>query len=83
MALSKLENLYRQVILDHTNHPHNKGLLDEATSHLDIIKEKEINDMIKLLNITRIIIAHRPETISSVDRIIVLNNGRIVSDQML
>ncbi|HAV2717917.1 TPA: peptidase domain-containing ABC transporter, partial [Acinetobacter baumannii] len=44
--------------------------LDEATSHLDIIKEKEINDMIKSLNITRIIIAHRPETISSVDRII-------------
>ncbi|HCW5289229.1 TPA: peptidase domain-containing ABC transporter [Acinetobacter baumannii] len=56
--------------------------LDEATSHLDIIKEKEINDMIKSLNITRIIIAHRPETISSVDRIIALNNGRIVSDQM-
>ncbi|EPG2069355.1 peptidase domain-containing ABC transporter [Acinetobacter baumannii] len=56
--------------------------LDEATSHLDIIKEKEINDMIKYLNITRIIIAHRPETISSVDRIIALNNGRIVSDQM-
>ncbi|MEG9017713.1 peptidase domain-containing ABC transporter, partial [Acinetobacter baumannii] len=27
--------------------------LDEATSHLDIIKEKEINDMIKSLNITR------------------------------
>ena len=38
--------------------------------------------MIKLLNITRIIIAHRPETISSVDRIIALNNGRVVSDQM-
>ena len=56
--------------------------LDEATSHLDIIKEKEINDMIKLLNITRMIIAHRPETISSVDRIIALNNGRVVSDQM-
>ncbi|EPG7757846.1 peptidase domain-containing ABC transporter, partial [Acinetobacter baumannii] len=57
--------------------------LDEATSHLDIIKEKEINNMIKSLNITRIIIAHRPETISSVDRIIALNNGQIVSDQML
>lgn len=56
--------------------------LDEATSHLDIIKEKEINDMIKSLNITRIIIAHRPETISSVNRIIALNNGRIVSDQI-
>lgn len=55
--------------------------LDEATSHLDIIKEKEINNMIKSLNITRIIIAHRPETISSVDRIIGLSNGRIANDQ--
>lgn len=57
--------------------------LDEATSQLDIIKEKEINEMIKSLNITRIIIAHRPETISSVDRIIVLDNGRIISDEII
>lgn len=57
--------------------------LDEATSHLDIIKEKEINEMIKSLDITRIIIAHRPETIASVDRIIVLNNGRIVDDKII
>lgn len=57
--------------------------LDEATSHLDIIKEKEINDMIKSLNITRIIIAHRPETITSVDRIIGLHNGRITTDQLV
>ncbi|MFW2173608.1 peptidase domain-containing ABC transporter [Acinetobacter guillouiae] len=57
--------------------------LDEATSHLDIIKEKEINEMIKSLDITRIIIAHRPETIASVDRIIILNNARIVDDKML
>lgn len=56
--------------------------LDEATSHLDIIKEKEINNMIKSLNITRIIIAHRPETITSVDRIIILGEGRIISDEI-
>lgn len=56
--------------------------LDEATSHLDIFKEQAINNMIKSLNITRIIIAHRPETIASVDRIIALNNGRILSDKM-
>lgn len=36
MALSKLENLYRQVILDHTNHPHNKGLIDTATSQIEL-----------------------------------------------
>jgi ATP-binding cassette, subfamily B, bacterial CvaB/MchF/RaxB len=57
--------------------------LDEATSHLDIFKEQAINNMIKSLNITRVIIAHRPETIASVDRIITLNNGRIISDKMI
>lgn len=57
--------------------------LDEATSHLDIIKEKKINDMIKSLKITRIIIAHRPETIASVDRIISFDHGYIVDDRML
>ncbi|MGY3750842.1 Fe-S cluster assembly sulfur transfer protein SufU [Vagococcus acidifermentans] len=36
MALSKLDNLYRQVILDHTNHPHRKGVLDEATSQIEL-----------------------------------------------
>lgn len=57
--------------------------LDEATSHLDVIKEKEINDMIKSLNITRIIIAHRPETITSVDRTITLSNGKILNDILI
>lgn len=56
--------------------------LDEATSHLDILKEQEINAMIKALNITRIIIAHRPETIASVDRILVMHNGHIVEDKI-
>ncbi len=32
MALSKLDQLYRQVILDpHSSHPHHKGLVDDAT----------------------------------------------------
>lgn len=57
--------------------------LDEATSHLDILKEKEINDMIKSLNITRIIIAHRPETIASVNRIITIKNGHIINDETI
>jgi hypothetical protein len=35
---------------------------------------------IKALNLTRIIIAHRPETIASADRVIVLQNGRIAQD---
>ncbi len=57
--------------------------LDEATSSLDIVKEKEINKMIKSLKITRIIIAHRPETIMSVDRVVTLHNGRILDDQII
>lgn len=36
MALSRLDNLYRQVILDHTAHPHNKGTLDGATSQIEL-----------------------------------------------
>jgi ATP-binding cassette subfamily B protein RaxB len=53
--------------------------LDEATSHLDIGKENEVNQAIKELNTTRVIIAHRPETIASAGRVIELANGKIVS----
>lgn len=56
--------------------------LDEATSNLDIEKEKEINEIIKSLNITRFIIAHRSETIRSTDRIIEIKNGLIVNDYL-
>ncbi len=45
--------------------------LDEATSHLDVALEQAVNQAIKHLKITRIIIAHRPETIRSADRIFV------------
>ncbi|WEF30778.1 peptidase domain-containing ABC transporter [Pseudoduganella chitinolytica] len=45
-------------------------LLDEATSHLDVYKEKQVNEAISALNITRIIIAHRPDTLASADRVI-------------
>lgn len=52
-------------------------LLDEATSHLDILKERNVNEEIKKLEITRLIIAHRPETILSADRVILLKNGKV------
>ena len=55
-------------------------ILDEATSHLDIAKEREVNTAVKDLNITRIVIAHRPETIASTDRVIELRAGRIYRD---
>ncbi|MCX0499639.1 peptidase domain-containing ABC transporter [Erwinia billingiae] len=52
-------------------------VLDEATSHLDITNEAKINNSIKSMNITRIIIAHRPETIRSADKIVMMHNGKL------
>lgn len=52
--------------------------LDEATSHLDLQNENRINESLKRLNITRVIIAHRPETIRSADRVFDIRTGRIL-----
>jgi ATP-binding cassette, subfamily B, bacterial CvaB/MchF/RaxB len=49
--------------------------LDEATSHLDVARERQVNDAIRQLKLTRLIIAHRPETIASADRVIILGQG--------
>ena len=49
--------------------------LDEATSHLDVKTERVVNEAIKALDITRIIIAHRPETIRTADRVLLLDKG--------
>ena len=55
-------------------------ILDEATSSLDAKSEKEVQDGLKNLmkNKLVIIIAHRFSTIKNVDKIIVLDNGKIV-----
>lgn len=55
-------------------------VLDEATSSLDIESEERVNAAIKGLSLTRIIIAHRPQTIMSADRVIVLKAGRVVAN---
>ncbi|MBD1583277.1 peptidase domain-containing ABC transporter [Pseudoalteromonas sp. S16_S37] len=47
--------------------------MDEATSHLDTSLESDINDAVSRLKITRVIIAHRKETIASADREIKLS----------
>jgi ATP-binding cassette subfamily B protein RaxB len=53
-------------------------LLDEATSHLDVDTEQAVSAAIRATHVTRIIAAHRPETIRSMDRVIVFGerNGR-------
>jgi ATP-binding cassette subfamily B protein RaxB len=44
--------------------------LDEGTAHLDVDTERRINEMLRRLDITRISIAHRPETLRAADRVI-------------
>jgi len=51
--------------------------LDEATSHLDVDSERAVNEAVKRLRLTKILIAHRPETIASADRVLVMADGRI------
>jgi ATP-binding cassette subfamily B protein RaxB len=52
--------------------------LDEATSNLDISLENYINNSIKSLAMTRVFIAHRPQTIKSADRIFKFENGNFL-----
>ena len=54
--------------------------LDEATSALDVDGEREVNQAIRQLELTRIIVAHRPETIASASRVVVLNDGKVSQD---
>jgi len=55
-------------------------VLDEATSSLDSISESLIQDAFNELmkNKTTIVIAHRLSTIQKMDRIVVLDDGKIV-----
>jgi ATP-binding cassette subfamily B protein len=54
-------------------------VLDEATANLDVVTEARIQQALETLLVDRtaIIIAHRLSTIRSVDRILVLKQGRL------
>ncbi|UOD28568.1 ATP-binding cassette domain-containing protein [Massilia violaceinigra] len=58
-------------------------IMDEATSALDVVLESEVSSAIAELNMTRIIVAHRPETIASARRLVALQGGLIVYDAPL
>lgn len=55
-------------------------VLDEATSHLDVWNEQLVNAAIKQIALTRILVAHRPETIAMAQRVVVLEQGHIARD---
>ncbi len=54
--------------------------LDEATSHLDMESEENIQDSLHRFfqSVTAIVIAHRLSTIKEMDRILVLEHGTII-----
>ena len=57
-------------------------VLDEATSSLDSLSEHYIQDAFSELmkGKTTIVIAHRLSTIQKMDRIVVLDNGKIAEE---
>jgi len=52
-------------------------VLDEATSHLDGETERAVNKAVSRLRLTRILIAHREQTIAMADRVIRLERGAV------
>ena len=55
-------------------------IFDEATSALDNRTQKQVSDALDKLKCTRIVIAHRLSTIKNCDRILVLDQGKIIED---
>lgn len=51
--------------------------LDEATSHLDLSNERAVTLSLAHMRLTRLIIAHRPETIAGAQRVVVLKGGQV------
>jgi ATP-binding cassette subfamily B protein RaxB len=53
-------------------------VIDEGTANLDVDLERRINEMLRGLSITRIHVAHRPQTLAMADRVIRIAHGRAV-----
>ena len=53
-------------------------IFDEATSALDNRSQAIVTESIEKLHATRIVIAHRLSTIRNCDRVIVMDDGKIV-----
>lgn len=51
--------------------------LDEATSHLDVLLEQRVNRNLDALGITRVVIAHRPQTIQAANQVYRMSGGKL------
>lgn len=51
--------------------------LDEATSHLDLHNERAVTQALAHMALTRLIIAHRPETIAGAQRVVQVRDGQV------
>jgi ATP-binding cassette subfamily B protein RaxB len=52
--------------------------LDEATSHLDVANERAVTAALAQLKLTRLVIAHRPETIAGALRVVQVRDGQVL-----
>jgi ATP-binding cassette, subfamily B, bacterial CvaB/MchF/RaxB len=57
-------------------------VFDEATSHLDLETEKVIAQTLKDFKLTRIMVAHRPQTIAIADRVLLLENATLSEERI-
>ena len=55
-------------------------LLDEATSSLDLETEARVHRNLSVLQCTRVLIAHRMETVRDADRVLVVEGGKVVQE---
>ncbi|MFC3094833.1 peptidase domain-containing ABC transporter [Alteromonas sediminis] len=51
--------------------------MDEATANLDVATERTVGNNIAKQKVTRVIVAHRPQTIAMADRVLHLHNGTL------
>ncbi len=49
--------------------------IDEGTSHLDVRLEERVNAAVQGLGLTRVSVAHRPQTLASADRVLQFRDG--------
>jgi ATP-binding cassette subfamily B protein RaxB len=51
--------------------------IDEGTSHLDVRLEERVNASLRSLGLTRVSIAHRPQTLASASRVLHFGDGAL------